>query len=202
MKLSLATVIVSVTASATAAGAVTVSDVITDINLLPITTAVDDTVFLVAPGVAQFNITASVPGDTKSPFAGTARDGDLFSSVQIGSSATLNLPASAVTFVWGSPDNYNFLEFLDSSGNVFDSIRGDEFADAIPAPQATGFVMATFTPSMAANAVRFTSTENNAFEFASLTVAPVPLPASALLLMGGLAGFGLVSRRKAKTIAA
>lgn len=37
---------------------------------------------------------------------------------------------------------------------------------------------------------------NDDFTVASFTVAPIPLPASALLLIGGLAGFGAMRRRQ------
>ncbi len=37
---------------------------------------------------------------------------------------------------------------------------------------------------------------NDDFVVASFTVAPIPLPASALLLIGGLAGFGVIRRRR------
>ncbi|SDX72412.1 VPLPA-CTERM protein sorting domain-containing protein [Ruegeria halocynthiae] len=37
---------------------------------------------------------------------------------------------------------------------------------------------------------------NDDFVVSSFTVAPIPLPASALLLIGGLAGFGVMRRRK------
>ncbi|MBO9436749.1 VPLPA-CTERM sorting domain-containing protein [Ruegeria sp. R13_0] len=43
------------------------------------------------------------------------------------------------------------------------------------------------------------STDN--FLISSFTVAPVPLPASALLLIGGLAGFGVMRRRKQQQLA-
>ncbi len=38
--------------------------------------------------------------------------------------------------------------------------------------------------------------EDDEFVVSGFTVAPVPLPASSLLLLGGLAGFGLMRRRK------
>ncbi len=38
------------------------------------------------------------------------------------------------------------------------------------------------------------------FVVSSITVAPIPLPASALLLIGGLAGFGVMRRRKIQQI--
>jgi len=66
---------------------------------------------------------------------------------------------------------------------------------------APGFVAATFAP-IYATVIRFTMlSSNDSFGYADgalagIGIAPVPVPAAGILLLGGLAGLGAVRRRR------
>ena len=103
----------------------------------------------------------------------------------------------SVAFLWGSPDSYNTLELL-RDGVVVYSMKGNQGLDPLSL-EASWIAIEAQTYAESFDAVRFKTT-GNAFEFANInavdshSVNPIPLPASALLLLGGL-GFFARKRR-------
>lgn len=120
-----------------------------------------------------------------------------YNSVEGGGFAEYVFDTARTTFslMWGSPDGYNTLAFLDNMDNELFSIAGNNTAITnTPGFQAgRKFVNVTFSGLSAFTKVRFTS-GSDAFEFAN--VAPIPLPAPILLLAAGIGGLGLVARKK------
>ena len=112
---------------------------------------------------------------------------------------------NTLSFIWGSVDRYNTIEFLDAGGNVLASFGG--LAVNNPAngnqtnPNTNPLVTFTFTGTDGYNvaAARLTST-NNAFETDNWAiVGGVPEPSTwALLILGfGAIGFSMRRRRAA-----
>lgn len=102
---------------------------------------------------------------------------------------------NSVSYVWGSPDDYNNLVISLISGGFSTTING---VVAQP-PVASGATFVTITDVMFDRLV-FTSGAN-AFEFANLSTssvpAPIPLPAAAWMLLAAIGSLGLLSRRSA-----
>lgn len=105
---------------------------------------------------------------------------------------------SAFTFLWGSIDSYNIVEFLLGGDSVF-SFTGDSLIALLPfghsdgtGPNFEGVALVTFS-DLRFDTVKFIS-EIAAFEVA---LSPVPLPAGGLLLIGALGGLAALRRRKA-----
>lgn len=169
---------------------------------LPSTAILNPTATAISGTVLE-NTTGSVGSVKRSPWelAGSTVNHNAadawYTSVGADSSATYSFGLSnAATFVWGSPDTYNTLEFL-LGGSVVDTVilGGSENID--PASFSTNSALVTLTDITggAFDGLRFSSGEN-AFEFANLEVAPVPLPAAGLLMLAGLGSFAALRRRK------
>lgn len=144
-----------------------------------------------ASSSCQDNIATSVVNQYLSPWAGgtAADDGFTYSSVTGTGSIDLGIDATALSFVWGSPDDYNTLTLLDDGDVVF--------SYAYPTTIGSNIPDSLFTVSgVLFDEVVFAS-GTPAFEFANLSVAAVPLPAAGVLLLGALGALGIARRRKA-----
>ena len=127
------------------------------------------------------------------------------------------LGTNTLSFLWGSPDSYNTLTFLDQSGHVIGSITGTGITtgsatfnalDGLITPQTYGHDKVTFTDSGLFYAVVLSST-TNAFEFADLSfgrtftdLQKTPLPAALPLFAGGVGLISLLARRRKRNTAA
>lgn len=148
--------------------------------------------------------TSSVANQWRSPFEGVAgQESDPFTTIQGGASATYTFGAAqaSLQILWGSPDAYNTIEFLNGSTPVF-TLTGSGLH---PITFGLGHDLVTFTDTTGAFTAVVLSSTQNAFEFADLISTPVggqgttPLPAALPLYVAGVGIVGLVGwRRKRK----
>ena len=96
---------------------------------------------------------------------------------------------NSLSFLWGSPDTYNDLIFY-LAGSVVAEFQGSP----ITGSPSAGSVFVTYSGLF--DQVWFKSDPNNAFEFASITATPVPLPAAGWLLLAGIGGLVVMRRRR------
>jgi hypothetical protein len=110
---------------------------------------------------------------------------------------------NSISFIWGSVDSFNTLQFLDASMNVLATFTGDEISSPADGnrTEATTNPLVTFdlTGSDASNFsyLRLTST-SNAFEIDDLLIGAVPEPATWALMLLGFAGISMAMRRRRK----
>lgn len=148
-------------------------------------------------GTVLQNVTGTIGGLRKDPWAATAFAGTgLYTAVTRDASATYSFGATTddYSFLWGTPDAYNTLELL-LGGVVVDSVAGDETGIADFADQATNRFVTVSSTSLF-DGVRFNSS-GISFEYASIEIAPVPLPAAGGLLLLAMGGIAALKRRKA-----
>jgi len=103
--------------------------------------------------------------------------------------------ADAIEMHWGSIDSFNGMTFL-MDGVVVGSLDHSDIAPSYSEPTGLGASYILIESSMKFNSVLFDSGSTSAFEFANVSVALVPLPAGMLLLLTGVAGLGVASRRR------
>ena len=96
---------------------------------------------------------------------------------------------TSLSFLWGSPDTYNYLFFRLDGANVSTFI-----GSPITGSPSAGSVLVTFTGLF--DEVWFESRGSNAFEFASITATPVPLPAAGWMLLAGIGGLVALRRKR------
>jgi PEP-CTERM motif len=112
---------------------------------------------------------------------------------------------TSISFIWGSVDSYNMLEFLDALGNtitggtfvgndIFNPANGDQTN-----PNTNPLVTFTISgaDSSAVSSLRLTSTQN-AFETDNFAISSAPEPGTwAMMLLGfGAVGVSMRQRRK------
>jgi hypothetical protein len=131
----------------------------------------------------------------------TVGDG-FYSVISTGGIATIDFGAgvSTFSFLWGSPDTYNFVDIATSNvgsttytGTMLGSLGG---FSANGSNANTRLFTISGTDGTLINALTFRAT-GIAFEVAAAP-SPVPLPAAVWLLLSGLVSLGLVGRRRAK----
>ena len=145
-------------------------------------------------GTVFRDVTGSISGVRADPWAATAFAGNgLYTSVQADSSATYAASGNSINLLWGTPDSYNFIDFLDADGIQLDTIGGGETGIENFADQTTNRFV-TVSSDTAFSFIRYRSVGSNAFEFA--TVNPVPVPAAGLLLLGALGGIAALRKRR------
>lgn len=154
-------------------------------------------------------ITGNLDGIRAQPFGST---GNYFTvGPSDGSPGLLDLSAigeiSNISFLWGSIDAYNLLEFLDADGNVLKSFTGSDIFNPANGsqtdPNLNPVVQFNLTDESrtAFTTLRLSST-SNAFETDNFAINAVPEPATWALMMIGFAavGFGMRRRRPQVTV--
>lgn len=157
-----------------------------------------------APVSGGLVTTGSASGIRAQPFGSTGNYWTVGPSD--GSPGILDLSSIAdifnVSFLWGSVDAYNLVEFLDMDGNVIASFTGSDIFNPANGnqtdPNLNPVVRFDITGNDVSNlkSLRLSST-SNAFETDNFTINAVPEPATwALMLLGfGAIGFGMRRRR-------
>ncbi|MBK6414314.1 PEPxxWA-CTERM sorting domain-containing protein [Sphingopyxis sp.] len=108
---------------------------------------------------------------------------------------------SNISFIWGSVDGYNLLEFLDAGGNVLASFTGADVFNPANGnqtdPNTNPVVRFNLTDGdqTAFTTLRLSST-SNAFETDNFAINAVPEPATWALMMIGFAAVGFGMRRR------
>jgi hypothetical protein len=165
---------------------------------------------LPTPGVALANPTSATftgtyfenvsdfgqGGVRRSPWEGTALDGSVYSSITGSLTFTFAKFADAFSLVWGSPDDYNKLEFYNGT-TLVDTVLGAAISPCCNSGQLNiPNSLVNISTDAWFNKVVFTSGQP-AFEFANVSASEVPLPAGGLLLLGGLGALAATRRRRA-----
>lgn len=109
---------------------------------------------------------------------------------------------SNISFLWGSVDAYNFIDFLDGDDNVIATFSGSDIFNPANGdqtnPNLNPVVRFTVTGEhiTSLTSLRLRSTQN-AFETDNFAINAVPEPATwAMMLLGfGAIGFGMRRRR-------
>jgi len=154
-------------------------------------------------GTVLYNLSGSVSGQWRSPFESTPHPSLLYTSVQGGSSGlwTFGGFMDSLSLIWGSPDNYNTIEFFSDLAGTLSLGSVSNGSIIPPGPNAIQNALVTITAIGFFQSVRISSGQN-AFEFSNLTAscdncAPgeTPIPGALPLFAGGLGVIGLLTRR-------
>jgi hypothetical protein len=145
-------------------------------------------------GNVEENVAGTVGGIRLSPGAGSADAAtNVFTAVEIGfAEYAFNTLKNSLSFVWGSPDNFNSVEFY-RGGNLIDTVIGTGDGKNVALPTAT---FTAIGDGLGFDAVRFVSARKS-FEFGNVSVAAIPVPAAGLLLLTAVGGIAALRRRKA-----
>ncbi len=140
-------------------------------------------------------VTGSSGNQYVSPFGDTTSE---YVAVKAGGSAIYDISGTSLSFVYGSPDKYNTISFLNAAGDVFDTFT----PVGSPLTSAHSYFV-TLTASGEFSAVEFSSSLNS-LEFSNVSVSAVPLPAAAPMFgaaLLALAGLGYGAKRKSAAAA-
>jgi hypothetical protein len=109
---------------------------------------------------------------------------------------------NSISFIWGSVDTYNTLEFLDAANHVLASFSGSDIAALANGDQSNPATNPVVTFWLSGSDVsdftslRLTST-SNAFEIDNLAInSGVPEPATWAMMLLGFVGIGFGLRRQ------
>jgi hypothetical protein len=179
---------------ATAALSTTVTNVTPNLTTLAPNSLVlpDGGTWFVAPNI----VSGSVGGAYRSPFedlgTGNFEDISYWNAAGTGTGTyaqlLLSSARSTLSFLWGSPDAYNFVTLINRATDAVLVVGLDDLTNPPVGDSATFVTIAGFM----FDKVEFFSS-SPALEFAN--VAAVPLPAGALLLIGALGGLMVLRRR-------
>jgi hypothetical protein len=196
------------------------------VSAAPVVTLIDDAPGAWAAAVASTPTTTTLPtgaswtatpqtrtgnssGIYRSPFDNEGLAGSPDNSAYIGLSYFAvgpdnpNNPAKlsfggvlhdGLKLLWGSPDTYNYLYFY-KEGSLVATVLNTDIAPQ-PDPATTFGAAFVHITNVVFDEVWFKSSPNNAFEFSNVSATVVPLPAAAWLMLAGLGGLGLMSRRR------
>lgn len=154
-------------------------------------------------GVVDLNVTGSASGAYADIYRDTTLAGiGKYNSVQTGGSLTYDLIGKAgdfFTFIWGTVDDYNLLT-VNNTGGGTETIGGALIKTLGGYSQGVANVIVKITADSAFDSVTLTST-GNSFEhaFNPPELAPVPVPAAGLLLLGAMGGLGAFARSRRKS---
>ncbi len=140
--------------------------------------------------------------------------GGVYQSIGTGGSNTIDFSGwtggkrlLSLSFYWGSVDSHNFVDFLDSNGNVFQTVGGNSLP-AATGDQAAGLtnrrVFFNFLASENIQKIRLRG-NGNAFEydsFGGVASTVLPEPGTWALMIIGFGIVGAAQRRQQRAIAA